>query len=287
MPVLYTLLGIILFFVILFSLKVTVIVDYGEKTVVKLRYLFITIPVVDTSKEKKEKKSKKEKKPKENKKSQKGKTEGEATTEATEATQTTDAIQTAEATEATVTTEPAKAEKSKNEKPEKQGNSLIKQLYLDHGYEGLEKMLRDLGNSLGGFFGKIYKTFTIDELYIKMVTAGGDAAATAIKHGKLCAWLYPVLGKLISTCKVKKYDFDISPDFLAPKSTASAFVRFHLRPIKITNGAVVLALQLVFKILFKILFSKKKSDKSKKTPKAVAKEVINSEATKQGENINK
>ena len=56
MPVLYTLLGIILFFVIVFSLKVTVIVDYGEKTIVKLRYLFITIPIVDTSKEKKEKK---------------------------------------------------------------------------------------------------------------------------------------------------------------------------------------------------------------------------------------
>lgn len=279
MPVLYTLLGIILFFVIVFSLKVTVIVDYGEKTIVKLRYLFITIPIVDTSKEKKEKKPKKEKKTKEDKKSQKDKNKGEETV-AVDGDVT-------ETTENTETVEPTKDEKNKKEKPQKQGNSLIKQLYLDHGYEGLEKMLRDLGSSLGGFFGKIYKTFTIDELYIKMVTAGGDAADTAIKHGKLCAWLYPVLGKLISTCKVKKYDFDISPDFLAPKSTASAFVRFHLRPIKITNGAVVLALQLAFKILFKILFSKKKSDKSKKTPKAVAKEIINSEATAESENINK
>lgn len=273
MPVLYTLLGIILFFVILFSLKVTVIVDYGEKTIVKLRYLFITIPIVDTSKEKKEKKPKKEKKQKEDKKSKKGKNAGEEVD--------------GEVTEATETAEQPKEDKSKKEKPQKQGNSLIKQLYLDHGYEGLEKMLRDLGNSLSGFFGKIYKTLTIDELYIKMITAGGDAADTAIKHGKLCAWLYPVLGKLISTCKVKKYDFDISPDFLAPKSTASAFVRLHLRPIKITNGAVVFALQLVFKILFKILFSKKKSDKSKKIPKAVAKKAVNSSATAEGGNINK
>ncbi len=275
MPVLYTLLGIVLFFVVLFSLKVTVIVDYGEKTIVKLRYLFITIPIVDTSKEKKEKKPKKEKKSKEDKKSKKGKSDVEAPVEVDgEITETI---------ESTETDKQPKEEKTKKEKTPKQGNSLIKQLYLDHGYEGLEKMLRDLGNSLGGFFGKIYKTFTIDELYIKMVTAGSDAADTAIKHGKLCAWLYPVLGKLVSTCKVKKYDFDISPDFLAPKSTASAFVRLHLRPIKITNGAVVLALQLAFKILFKILFSKKKSDKSKKTPKAVAKELINSEATAEGE----
>ncbi len=255
MPVLYTLLGIILFFVIVFSLKVSVIVDYGEKTVVKIKYLFITIPVVDTSKEKKEKKPKKEK-------AKKTKEENAETAQTAEADQTADNAQNG-------TVEAEQGKKSANKTP-KQGNSLLKQLYLDHGYEGLEKMLRDLGNSLGGFFGKIYKTFTIDELYIKMITVGADAADTAIKYGKLCAWVYPVLGKLVSTCKVKKYDFDISPDFLAPKSSAEAFVRLHIRPIKITNAAVVMAFQLVFKILFKILFSKKKSDKSKKIPKPVA-----------------
>ncbi len=269
MPVLYTLLGIILFFVILFSLKLTVIVDYGEKTVVRIKYLFIDIPVVDTSKEKKEKKPKKEKKSKKDKSK-----EEEPTVDAENETESTGTAQ-AEA-----------KEKPKKEKAKKQGNGLLKQLYLDHGYEGLEKMLRDLGNSLGGFFGKLYKTFTIDELYITMITAGSDAADTAIKHGKLCAWLYPVLGKLVSTCKVKKYDFDITPDFLASKSTASAFVRLYVRPIKITNGAVVLALQLAFKILFKILFSKKKSDKSKKIPQAVAQEALKT-ATAEGENTNK
>ncbi len=274
MPVLYTLLGIILFFVIMFSLKVTVIVDYGEKTLIKLKYLFITIPIVDTSKEKKEKKPKKEKKSKEDNKTKKSKGEQ------------VDAVD-GEITESTETVDPTKDPKTKKEKTQKQGNSLIKQLYIDHGYEGLEKMLRDLGNSLSGFFGKIYKTFTIDELYITMTTVGSDAADTAIKHGKLCAWLYPVLGKLISTCKVRKYDFDISPDFLAQKSSASAFIRLHLRPIKVTNGAVVLAFQLAFKILFKILFSKKKSDKSKKIPQTVAKEIVKTNATEQGENINK
>ena len=275
MPVLYTLLGIILFFVVLFSLKVNVIIDYAEKTVIKMKYLFLTIPIVDPSKEKKEKKPKKDKKSKENKKAEIDKPDTETTVDVDAEINVT-----AEATE-------KPDEKIKKEKSQKQGNSLIKQLYLDHGYEGLEKMLRDLGNSLGGFFGKIYKTFTIDELYIEMVTAGSDAADTAIKHGKLCAWLYPVLGKLVSTCKVKKYAFDVSPDFLAPKSTASAFVRFHIRPIKITNAAVVMAVQLVFKILFKILFSKKKSDKSKKTPKAVAKDCVNTVVAEQGENVNK
>ena len=126
-------------------------------------------------------------------------------------------------------------------------DQLLTQLYNFEGYSSRAELNIDLT--------------TIDELYITMVTAGGDAADTAIKHGKLCAWLYPILGKLVSTCKVKKYDFDISPDFLATKSTAKAYVKLHVVPIRITNGAVVLAVQLAFKVLFKILFAKKKSDK--------------------------
>lgn len=225
MPVLIAVAGIILFFVILFSIRLTVIIDYDDETVVTLKYLFIKIPLADTSKPPKEKKPKNKKKDKNDDTSPKDK---------------------------------AKTEKTKK------GNGLLKQLYIDQGYDGIVKMLKAVGNSLNGFFGKLYKTLTIDEFYLTMITAGNDAADTALKHGKLCAWVYPVLGKLVSTCKVKKYDFDISPDFLATKSKASAYVRLHVIPIHITNAAVVLAVQLLFKVLFKILFSKKKSDNSKK-----------------------
>ncbi len=259
MPVLITLAGIILFFVILFSIRFTVIIDYDEETVVTLKYLFLKIPVVDTSKPKKEKKpkNKKEKKPKDEKTAEQGDTQ----------------------------------QNEKKPKEKKKGNSLIKQLYLDQGYDGLEKMLRAVGNSLGGFFGKLYKTVVFDELYLSMITAGGDAADTAIKHGKLCAWLFPMLGKLVSTSKVKKYDFDISPDFLATKSKASAYIRLHVTPIHITNGVVVLAVQLLFKVLFKVLFAKNKSDKSKAV-KTAAEEILETSTataddTENKTNINK
>ena len=152
-------------------------------------------------------------------------------------------------------------------------------------------MLRAVGNALGKFFGKLYKTLVFDELYITMITVGSDAADTAIKHGKLCAWAFPVVGKLVSTSKVKKYDFDFSPDFLGKKSEAEAYIRLHVTPIHITNAAVALAFKLVFKVLFKILFAKKKSDKSK-TVKSAVEEVLNSpdtavEDTKNKTNINK
>lgn len=283
MPVLYVLAGIVALFVILFSIRVSVIIDYSDKTVVTLKYLFLKIPLVDTSKpekEKKEKKKKKDKKSKDNKTEEA--TASEDTATAVENTSEGASQATAEATEAS--TEKAKPEK-------KQGNSLLKQLYIDEGYEGIEKMLRAVGNALGKFFGKLYKTLVFDELYITMITVGSDAADTAIKHGKLCAWAFPVLGKLVSTSKVKKYDFDFSPDFLGKKSEAEAYIRLHVIPIHITNAAVALAFKLVFKVLFKILFAKKKSDKSKMVKSAVE-EVLNSpdtavEDTKNKTNINK
>lgn len=223
MLALYIILGIIFFFVVLFSFPVTVIIDYAENTIVRVKYMFLGFNVVDSSKPKKEKKPKKKKK------------EEEAPQEQT----------------------------PQEEKPKTKGNSLLKQIYTDHGYDGIVKMLSGVKTSLGSFFGKLYKTLVFDELYITMVTAGSDAADTAIKHGNLCAWAYPILGKLVSTSKVRKYDFDFSPDFLAKKSTATAYVRFHVTPIHITNATVVLALQLLFKVVIKILFSKNRSDKSK------------------------
>ncbi len=254
---LYVLIGlaaVALIIFILFSVNLSFIIDYSDKTVVTLKYLFLKIPLVDTSKPKKEKKKKKKKK----------KTDEEKPEE-------------------------PKAEDEEKKKDEPKGNGLIKQLYLDQGYDGIEKMFRALGNSLGSFFGSVYKNLVVDELYITMITAGGDAADTAIKHGKLCAWLFPVLGKFVSTCKVKNYDIDISPDFLATKSEAFVYAKIHFTPRVIINSVLVLALRLVFKVLIKVVFSKQKSDKS---VKSAAKEILkNSEAevkdTKNKRNINK
>lgn len=228
MTALYIILGIVIFFVVLFSLKVSVIVEMTDINKVIIRYLFFKFTVVDSSKPSKEKKPKKEKKKK---------TEETAVTEQTETT---------------------------TQQPEnkKQGNSFFKQLYIDQGYDGIEKMLFSVRDSLGSFFGKLYKTFTINEFYLTMHITGSDAADTAIKYGKLSAWLFPFLGKVASTCKMKKYDFDISPDFLGVKNQADLYLDVSVVPIRITNGVIVLALQLVFKVLLKVLFSNKNAKKS-------------------------
>lgn len=253
MPFLYALIGIVIIVFILFSINLSFIIDYSDKTVVTLKYLFLKFTLVDTSKPKKEKKKKKKKKGDES--------------------------------------EESDTDEEGKEKGKPKGNSLIKQLYLDQGYDGIERMLRAVGKSLGSFFGSLYKNLVVDELYITMITAGSDAADTAIKHGKLCSWLFPVLGKFVSTCKVKNYDFDISPDFLATKSEAYVYAKLHFTPFVVVYAVLALVVRLVFKVLIKVIFSKQKSDKSKSV-KSAAKEVIeNSEAevknTNNKRNINK
>ena len=141
-------------------------------------------------------------------------------------------------------------------------------------------MLLALKNSLGSFFSKLYKTFTINEFYLTMHVSGSDAADTAIKYGKLASWLFPALGKIASTCKMKKYDVDISPDFLATKNQADLYLSVSVVPLRITNAAIVLAVQLVFKVLLKILFANNKAKKSVNI-KDVSAETVSADTAKQ------
>ena len=248
MTALYIILGIIFFFVVLFSIKVSVIVEMTDKNKVILKYLFFKFTIVDTSKPKKEKKPSKEKKKK---------NKDDATAE--------------------------QPEEAKTKQNNKGGNSFLKQLYTDHGYDGIEKMLLALKNSLGSFFAKLYKTFTINELYLTMHITGSDAADTAIKYGKLASWLFPTLGKIASTCKMKKYDVDISPDFLGVKNEADLYLDISVVPIRITNGVIVLAVQLVFKVLLKLLFVNNKTKKSVNINNAAAKDA--SEVVAEAQNV--
>ncbi len=260
MTALYILGGIILFFTVLLSVHLGVELECSEeKSTAFVKWLFIKIPVYDSTQPKKKKKKDKKKdtgkntENTDNKNSADGKSENVNENELPEEKEITDE-----------TNKPETKTKTKKEK--KPGNGLLKQLYLDLGYDGIEKMLFALCNSLNGFIGKLYKTVTIDDLYIEMFVTGGDSADTAIKYGKLSSWLFPTLGKVISTCKVKKYNFNIQPDFLGKKKKGYLYTKLHVTPLTVLNAAIVLGVQLLFKVLIKILFSNSKSKKSRQQP---------------------
>lgn len=227
---LYIIFGIVLFFVILFSFKVSVVVEMTDKNKVVLKYLFLKINLFDSSKPEKVKKEKADKK-------------------ANEKTQEKNDINTDSG-------QPDAKETTKD------GNNLFKQLYIEQGYDGIVKMLLVVKDSFGSFFSKVYKTFTINEFYLTMRVTGSDAADTAIKYGQVSSWIFPTLGKIASTCKMKKYDIDISPDFIGVKNEADLYLDVSVVPIKVTNAVIVLAIQLLFKVILKILFAGSKAKKN-------------------------
>lgn len=216
MTALYVILAIILFFVLVLSIKISVIADYSNEFILKIKYLFLTIPVYPRKGEKKPKKEKAEEPPKE---------------------------------------EPAE----KPVKEKKTGNNPIKNFVNNEGVSGVIALVKDAARILGGFFGGIFRHVIFEKLFLTLTIAGNDAADTAIKYGKVCSAVFPSLGLICSKAKVKQYDADVSPDFLATKSSAEFHVKVSFRPIFLIGAAFVLAIKMLFKVVFKLLFSKPKS----------------------------
>lgn len=148
--------------------------------------------------------------------------------------------------------------KKPKEKPAKQNP--LKTFWQNEGVDGVIALLKETARIVSGMFRRIFKHVIIDKLFLQMYIGSGDAAKTAIDYGKVCAEIFPALGTICSIMKVRKYDVDISPDFLANQNETELHTVITLRPIFVTNAAVVMLVKLLFQVVFKVLFSK--SDKS-------------------------
>ena len=212
MTALYIILGILLFFILLLSVKLRVTVHSEDGVSLSVRWLFIKINILpkDESKKKKKKKKKKEK-PEE------------------------------------------KEEEKKDEKVKEPKDNMFVNFYHNNGVEGVIDLLKRLGTQLKGTFKRIAKSFIIEELYISMLVGGGDAEQTAEKYGKTCAAFYPAMGLIVDTVKVKKYKFDISPDFIAGSSNARLHAQISVIPRKLINGLIASGAGLVTKVVIKFL----------------------------------
>lgn len=227
MTALYVILGIIAFFVILLSIKIAVTVHYEDDVAVSIKWLFLKINVLPAKAKDahKEKPKKKKKKKKE-----------EAPKEESE-----------------IVKEPKK----------KKGDNMFVRFYKNRGVSGVVQLLKDAVKALGGMFGRIFRAFRIEELYIAMTVGAGEAADTAIQYSKTCAAAFPAMGLLVNKMKIKKYSIDISPDFIYGNNVARVHTRVSFRPIKLINAVFVLVFELLFKVVFKLL----KHSKAPKEPK--------------------
>ena len=226
-------LSIVLFFVILLSIRITISGEFFDEFKLSVSWLFIKIPILPKKKKdavKKEKKPKKEKAPKEEK----------------------------------VEKEP---ELESEEQPKEKENIFVR-FYNNQGYEGVLQLINNVVASLGKMFNSFRKHIVIRKLYLFMTVTGGcDAAETALKYGETCQKVFPALSLICTTLPVKKYDIEIEPDFLGLKDSAQFDVSVHIRPIFFINAFIVFVIRLLFNVVLKFLLGiinkSKKENKNK------------------------
>jgi len=221
MIALYIILGIILFFVAVLSVRFKVHLDYDKKIESYAQWLFIKIPLYPRP----EKKEKKQKKPAKEKSSDDEKKDDK---------------------------------KPEDEKPKQKKENPMVTFYKNEGIDGVIDVLRSLMSALDKVSRRITHCFIVHEFYLNATVARGDAAQTAIAYGKYCSAIFPVAGNIISRCNVQKYDINISPDYLAEKGDCQLVLTMSLIPRKLINSVILMVFDLLFNVLIKLLNGMKK-----------------------------
>ncbi len=225
-------LGIIAFFIVLLSIKFVVTVHYEDDIELSVGWLFLKFKILPS--EEKEKKPKKEKKTKEEKPKE----------------------------ESEIVKEPKK---------KKQDNMFVR-FYRNKGVEGVVQLLKDAAKAVGGMFKRIGRAFLFEELFVSLTVGKGDSAETAIKYGETCSAVFPAMGLVVSTMRVKKYSVEVNPDFIYGKNNAKLHTKISVRPIKLINAVIIVAFELLFKVVIKLL----KHSKAQKPD--VEKQIINKQS---------
>lgn len=227
MTFLYVLLGIIAFFVILLSIRITINAEFFDEFKLNISWLFFKIQILP---------SKKKDKPQKDKKPEKEKKKKE---------------------------EPAPEPTPEDPQAEKKENIFVT-FYNNQGFDGVVELVCNAASSLGKMFSSFKKHIVIRELYLFMTVTGGcDAAETALNYGQLCQKIFPALSFICTNLPVKKYDVEIEPDFLGLKNKAQFAVSIHIRPIFFLNAIIILVFRLLFKVVLKFLKGIKNKSKNK------------------------
>ena len=196
MIALYIIGAVILVIAFLLFAPITFKLEYDEEFNARVRYLFISykIPSEENKKKPKKKKTKKNKKKKLKKK-----------------------------------------DKTKNGE-EKQSFTqkniiIIKKAFKFKGFDGAKRIIALVAYAVTKVSRLVKRHLIIKELHVVMAVGSDDAAETATSYGKTCAYIFPSLGLICNTMKVRKYYADIYPDFIRTKNRAYIYANLKIRPI--------------------------------------------------------
>lgn len=214
MIALYIILGIVLFFAVVLSIRAHIHAEYedGKELTVFAKWAFLKIPILPSPE-----KEPKEKKPDEPK------------------------------------PEPEKKEEVPAE-PKAKGPNPLKNIYENEQLEGILDLFRKLLELLDKFGRRIVHSFVIDELFLDVDITRGDAAQTAESYGKMCQKIFPVTGALVANCDVRRYSINVEPDYIAKPGTRVAFsAEISLNPRKLINAVLYFAFGAVFKLGIRLI----------------------------------
>lgn len=249
----WIILAIIALIILVLCVRVRIFAEYSEiDTRVRIQWLFLKIPLFPSEKKGEVKNSKKEKRAKTNTESVPQEPAPDDAAEAPAEHLPEDVVASEEAVTDTaspdaqpVTNDDAAASKPKN--------NLLRTLYDAHGIDGLLLIVKRTFSYIGSFFGDLAKALVIDELYLDVRCTKKDAASTAIYYGEVCSALFPMLGAMVSKYKVRKYDINVYPDYLARQSSASFAVSMHLYPIYLISITLLFGCRMLFKVLLRLI----------------------------------
>ena len=225
MTALIVILAIILFFVLLLSIKFKIEAEYFDELKLKVKWLFVEISIypLDEKIVKLLNKKPKDKKPEE---------------------------------------KPAEQEETKQEEEAitKKENP-FKKFYNNQGFDGVIELVNNGADALGSMMKGIKKHFVIDDMYLWVTVAKNhDAAGTALEYGNICQKIFPSMGYICSNFNVRRYDIDINPDFIGTLSSAKFVFNCSLRPLFFINTLIAFAFRFLINVVYKFLFSKPKKD---------------------------
>lgn len=110
---------------------------------------------------------------------------------------------------------------SSNVEPQKK-DGFIKKTYKEKGLLGTITYFSDILVVVIKRLWRVAKKFKFRRFNVDIIVASPDAANTAIKYGKVCAAVYPVISLLQSITDLKSSQINISPDFNSTKSQFKA-----------------------------------------------------------------
>lgn len=157
---------------------------------------------------------------------------------------------------------PEEPKKEEGAAPKEKKPNPILEMVKANGFDGMMEVLGNLGNVLKIFGGKLLRSIVFNKANVNITVGTGDAASTALKYGKICQKVYPVMGFLCSNNVVKHHEINISADFLANDTKGNFSFEMNICLRKIINSAIGLVFRLIFDVALKFLKNGKKKKSS-------------------------